>query len=173
MSASRSLRGLGGAGHRVIPAVGEEAAGRVWGRTLCRKAWNRNLSNAWYFPGLPLPLGLWGPPHIPFPEETGGSQLPRPTRSFQAVALALRPYCVHTTQALPYLSSLSAEAAFFESARLKDGKWTLQILVSKVSVGLDMPLPSPTAPRPFQGPTRQTSGSAMTGLNIRPGLVVR
>lgn len=107
ISASCSLRGLGGAGQWVIPAVGEEAAGRVWGRTLCRKAWNRNLSNAWYFPGLPLPLGLWGPPHIPFPEETGGSQLPTPRRSFQAVAPALRPYCVHYTGPPPLVFPLS------------------------------------------------------------------
>lgn len=65
-----------------------------------------------------------------------------------------------TTQALPHLSSLSAEAAFFESAGLKDRKWTLQILVSKVYVGLDItPRVSalPYCPRPSQVSTSQTS----------------
>lgn len=65
---------------------GEEAGQGVGGGlTLGRKAWNRisatpGISQPW----APSPTTLWGPPHIPFPEEMGegAERLPRPGGSF-------------------------------------------------------------------------------------------
>lgn len=148
------LRGLGEAGQCVIPAVGEEA-GRVWGEdALGRKAWNRISATPGISQACPSPLGPGAHPTFLSQRKQEGAGSPGledhfllwPT--FEALLCAL----YNPPPLSPFSPCLSAEAAFSASARLKDRKWTWEVLVSfKVSAGLDTMLRAsalPMAPSP-------------------------
>lgn len=115
------------------------------------------------FPRLAPPPWALGPTPHSFPRGNRRAGSPG-WKIISSCGPPLRPRCVHHTPAGPtclFSPGLSAEAAFSTSARLKDRKWTSEILVSfKVSVGLDTMSHAsafPIAPRPLQVSIRPSS----------------